>query len=81
MITYLGINKVPVDLIASITGHDDDDRRSFPVLEKHYLHLPSAQLRKDQLAALDGFNPPVSLPKYVKGQFAHRLGPHAKKYL
>jgi integrase len=80
MITYLGINKVPVDLIASITGHDDDDRRSFPVLEKHYLHLPSAQLRKDQLAALDGFNPPVSLPKYVKGQFAKRFGPNAKKY-
>lgn len=80
MVTGLGINKVPVELIASITGHDDDERKVFPVLEQHYLHLPSAQLRKDQLAALDDFNPRVSLPKYVRGQFAKRLGPNAKKY-
>lgn len=80
VVTGLGINKVPVDLIASITGHDDDERKAFPVLEKHYLHLPSAQVRRDQLAALDAFNPPVSLPKYARGQFAHKLGPDAKKY-
>lgn len=80
VVSGLGINKVPVELIASITGHDDDERKAFPVLEQHYMHLSNAQLRREQLDALNAFNPPVSLPKYVKGQFAHRLDPNAKKY-
>ncbi|MCD9126000.1 site-specific integrase [Luteimonas sp. C4P040a] len=79
--TALKLNSVPLDLIASITGHsDDDEKKSYPVLQKHYLHLSTPKQRSDQLAALDGFNPVVGVPRYVRGQFAEKLGADAKTY-
>lgn len=77
--TALGLSGVAVELIASITGHSGDAEK-FPVLQKHYLHLSTKQRRDDQLAALDGYKPEIDVPKYVRGQFAKKLGPKGKKY-
>lgn len=77
--TALGLHGVPVELIASITGHSGE-RQKFPVLQKHYMHISTASQRQSQLAALDQFKPPVSMPKYVSGQFDKQLGPNAKKH-
>ena len=77
--TALGLNGVPVELIASITGHCGDGEK-FPVLQKHYLHLSTKKRRLDQLAALDGYAPTIEVPRYVRGQFEKKLGPSGKKY-
>jgi integrase len=85
LITGLAINKVQKSLIASITGHlprenGRDAEPQYPVLEEHYLHLPVGPLRAEQFAALNSYKPPVVLPRYTRGQFAHCFGKHAKKY-
>ena len=83
LITGLALNKVPYELIASITGHMPKERGrepEFPVMEKHYLHISTAPRRAEQFSALNGYMPPVVLPRYERGQFAHCFGKHAKKY-
>lgn len=83
LITGLALNKVPYELIASITGHMPKERGrepEFPVMEKHYLHISTAPKRAEQFSALSSYAPPVVLPRYERGQFAHCFGKHAKKY-
>ncbi len=76
--TELEAQGVSSELIATITGHVI--KKTVPVLEAHYLHKASADLLSQQSGALALFNPPVQLPKYVKGQFARQLGPNAKMH-
>jgi integrase len=79
--TALGLAGNPVELVASITGHDEDKSKpTFAVLQKHYLHMSSPIQRQAQLAALVGFTPPIDVPRYVRGQFADKLGANAKMY-
>lgn len=84
LITGLAINKVPSELIASITGHMAREQKGraaeFPVMEKHYMHLPTQPIRVEQLDALNAYKPPVVLPRYERGQFAHSFGRGAKRY-
>lgn len=83
-ITELRIKKVEPSVIASITGHTPKSNgqavQVFPVMEAHYTHIPEAIIRPEQVAALACYAPPVVLPKYKRGQFAHSFGPNAKKY-
>lgn len=84
LITELTINKVEPRVIASITGHlpkqHGRDVVQYPVMEGHYTHVPAEIIRPEQMAALATFVPPVSLPVYQQGQFAHCFGPKAKKH-
>lgn len=83
LITGLAMNKVPNEIIASITGHlpkEKGRKPEYPVMERHYMHLDTAPLRAEQLAALNGYKPPVVLPGYQRGQFARCLGKNAKRY-
>jgi integrase len=84
LVTELTVNKVEPRVIASITGHLPKQNRrevmQFPVMEGHYTHVPTPIIRPEQVAALATFSPPVSLPVYQRGQFAHCFGKNAKKY-
>ncbi len=84
LVTELTVNKVEPRVIASITGHlpkqHGREVMQYPVMEGHYMHVPTGIIRPEQVAALATFTPPVSLPVYQRGQFAHCFGKNAKKY-
>lgn len=75
--TNLRHARVPLEDIASITGHTA--RQEFPVLEK-YTQTANPLERPRQLEALAIFQPPVTVPKYQRGQFKKQLGKDAKFY-
>ena len=75
--TNLRHARVPLEDIASITGHTA--RQEFPVLEK-YTQTANPLERPRQLAALALFQPTVTVPKYQRGQFKKQLGKDAKFY-
>lgn len=85
LITQLRIARVPLEDIASITGHSDGDGLPAPLqfktMQSHYIHMPDEVVRATQVQTLAIFDPNVALPKYVRGQFAHCFGPHAKQYV
>lgn len=68
------VNKL---LIATLTGHVP---KALADALEVYIHEQQDQLLSEQLAALTSFNPPVTLPIYVRGQFARELGRRAKFY-
>lgn len=74
--TALELQGVKPELIATITGHEI--RKSVPVLQEVYLHGQPSRLVEQQVEAIALFTPPVTLPVYVRGQFARQLGPDAK---
>lgn len=76
--TALELQNVKPELIATITGHEI--RKSVPVLQEVYLHGQPSRLVEQQVEAIALFKPPVTLPSYVRGQFARQLGPNAKFY-
>lgn len=84
LITSLRINEIKPSVIASITGHLPKQyakaEPEFPVMDEHYTHIPGEITRPQQVAALATFAPPVVLPRYTRGQFAHCFGKNAKKY-
>lgn len=77
--TALTALDVPDMVIASITGHAPS-KSKFVHLDGYKDKQPEELLRPKQVAALTKYNPGIVLPRYTPGQFAHCLGPTAKKY-
>ena len=78
--TELDVNDVPEDRIALITGHALLKPNHSPVLRKHYLHKRSRGQQVSQINALNKFQPPITLPVYVSGQFQKALSDPSKFY-
>ncbi|MBA0250494.1 site-specific integrase [Stenotrophomonas maltophilia] len=76
--TELDAKGVRVEHIALITGHSLNKRA--PVLQENYVHKSAANVRKIQVEALAQYQPSVTLPSYVRGQFKERLSKEAKMY-
>lgn len=66
-------------VIASITGHSDGEKKH-KNLRRYKIAEPGNTLRPKQVQALAKFQPGVKLPKYEPGQFAHCLGPDARRH-
>lgn len=77
--TALTAQDVPDAVIASITGHAPS-KSKFVHLDGYKAKQPEEVLRPKQVAAINKFDPGVALPLYTPGQFAHCLGPEAKKH-
>lgn len=75
--TKLGHAQVTQEDVATITGHSESNR--FPILNL-YQSTPNPEERGRQAEALKRFQPPVTLPKYTRGQFKKQLGKGAKFY-
>jgi integrase len=76
--TELDAKGVRVEHIALITGHSLNKRA--PVLQENYVHKSAANVRRIQVEALEQYQPSVTLPIYVRGQFKERLSEEAKMY-
>lgn len=76
--TELDAKGVRVEHIAPITGHVLNKKA--PVLQDKYVHKSASNVRKIQVEALPHYQPPVSLPVYVRGQFKERLHKEARMY-
>ncbi|UXA69451.1 site-specific integrase [Xanthomonas prunicola] len=76
--TELDAKGVRVEHIALITGHSLSKKA--PVLQDNYVHKSSGNVRKIQIEALAQYQPSVTLPSYVCGQFKERLSRDAKMY-
>ena len=67
-------------MVASITGHGEDkESGKFKNLDRYTEQEASETLRPKQVNALSLFEPGVALPRYTPGQFAHCLGPDARR--
>lgn len=73
--TKLGHAQVTREDVATITGHSESNR--FPILNL-YQTTPNPEELGRQAEALKRFQPPVTLPKYTRGQFKKQLGKGAK---
>ena len=67
------------ELIASLSGHASKPS-SVPTIDRHYRHVKQGRLMDQQIEALAEFKPPVVLPVYRKGQFAHLTGRFGKMW-
>ncbi|MBO9855821.1 integrase [Xanthomonas sp. A1809] len=76
--TELDAKSVRVEHIALITGHALNKKA--PVLQDNYVHKSAGNSRKIQAEVLDHYQPAVTLPSYVRGQFRERLRKRAKMY-
>lgn len=76
--TELDAKGVMVEHIALITGHSLNKKA--PVLQDNYVHKSASNVRKIQFEALEQYQPPIELPRYVRGQFRQRLGKDARMY-
>ena len=51
-----------------------------PVLQDNYVHKSASNVRKIQVEALAHYQPSVSIPVYVRGQFRERLSKETRMY-
>lgn len=76
----LRLTAVAPAVVASITGHGDDmERGKYKNLDRYTQQEAPETLRPKQVDALSLFEPAVVLPRYTPGQFAHCLGPDARR--
>lgn len=76
--TDLGNKGVREEEVALITGHSVN--KKVPMLQDHYYHRKPDAVRLRQVATLDLYRPPITLPNYRRGQFDSRLTARAKTY-
>lgn len=76
--TELDAKGVPIEHIALITGHSLNKRA--PVLQDNYVHKSASHVRKTQAEALAHYQPSISVPMYVRGQFRERLSKETRMY-
>ncbi|EKQ58360.1 integrase [Xanthomonas citri pv. malvacearum str. GSPB2388] len=76
--TELDAKGVRVEHIALITGHALNEKA--PVLQDNYVHKSAGNTRNIQVEALNHYQPSVTLPDYVRGQFRERLRRRARMY-
>lgn len=69
---------VPVERIASITGHTI--KQTVPVLQEHYVHKQAETVRQRQVEDMAKFRPGVHLPRYRRGQFSAAYRKDARMY-
>ncbi len=76
--TELDAKGIRIEHIALITGHALNKKA--PVLQDNYVHKSAGSTRKIQVEALGHYQPSVTLPNYVRGQFKERLRKGARMY-
>lgn len=76
--TELDAKGVRVEHIALITGHALNKKA--PMLQDSYVHKSASNVRRIQVEALARYQPSVSLPVYLSGQFRERLSKETRMY-